>query len=118
MTTAAGAPEVRGITDEAQLLGTRDLAMVRAMWFFIAPYKRLFFLSLGLLPLISACLLVQPWIIKQAIDHCIAAKTTDGLGWWVLAYGVAFACEFTLLYWQSVVTMMLAQKSLADLRLA
>jgi ATP-binding cassette subfamily B multidrug efflux pump len=114
----AGLPETRGITDEAQLLGTRDLAMVRSMWGFIRPYKGLFFLSLGLLPLISACLLVQPWIIKQAIDNCIAAGTTEGLGWWVLLYFIAFAAEFALLYWQTVVTMMLAQKSLADLRLA
>jgi len=114
---AAGAGG-RGIADELQLLGTRDVAMVRAMWRFVRPYKRLFFLSLALLPLISACLLVQPWIIKQAIDHCIAAGTTDGLWWWVLAYGAAFAGEFVLLYWQNVVTMLLAQKSLADLRLA
>jgi ATP-binding cassette subfamily B multidrug efflux pump len=114
----SGMPEARGITDEAQLLGTRDLAMVRAMWSFIRPYKGLFFLSLGLLPLISACLLVQPWIIKKAIDQCIAAGTTDGLAWWVLLYAIAFAAEFALLYWQTVVTMLLAQKSLADLRLA
>ncbi len=108
----------RGITGEQQLLGTRDLAMVRAMWTFLSPYKGLFFLSLGLLPLISACLLVQPWIVKQAIDHCIAAGTTDGLLWWIVAYAAAFLAEFALLYWQNVVTMLLAQKSLADLRLA
>lgn len=115
---ATAGREGPGIADEQQILGTRDLAMVRAMWGFIAPYKGLFFASLGLLPLISACLLVQPWIIKQAIDHCIAAGTTEGLGWWVLAYIAAFAAEFALLYWQTVVTMLLAQKSLADLRLA
>jgi len=107
-----------GLADEAAILGTRDLAMVRAMWRFLAPYKGLFFLSIALLPLISACLLVQPWIIKQAIDHCVAAGTTDGLWFWVLAYTAAFVGEFTLLYWQNVVTMLLAQKSLADLRLA
>lgn len=116
----AGEPlrDAGGIAEEAQVLGTRDLAMVRAMWRFLAPYKMLFFAAVGLLPLISACLLVQPWIIKQAIDHCIAAGTTEGLGWWVLAYGAAFLAEFLLLYWQTVLTMLLAQKSLADLRLA
>ena len=107
-----------GIGEEPQVLGTRDLAMVRSMWRFLAPYKHLFFLSIALLPLISACLLVQPWIIKQAIDHCVAAGTTDGLWLYVLAYAAAFITEFALLYWQTVVTMLLAQKSLADLRLA
>src|SRR5262249_13187716 len=90
------APEARGMPDEAQILGTRDLAMVRAMWSFLAPYKGLFFLAVGLLPLISACLLVQPWIIKQAIDHSIAAGTTKNLWLWVLAYGAAFVGEFVL----------------------
>ncbi|HEY2773476.1 MAG TPA: ABC transporter ATP-binding protein [Candidatus Binatia bacterium] len=122
MSTAASATDTErvqgGITEEQAILGTRDIAMVRAMWRFLAPYKGLFFLSVVLLPLISACLLVQPYIIKKAIDHCIAAGTTDGLLWWVLAYTAAFIGEFTLLYWQNVVTMMLAQKSLADLRLA
>jgi ATP-binding cassette subfamily B multidrug efflux pump len=107
-----------GITDEAAIVGTRDLAMVRAMWRFLAPYKGLFFVSVALLPLISACLLVQPWIIKQAIDQCVAAGTTDGLGTWVALYAAAFVGEFALLYWQNVFTMLLAQKSLADLRLA
>jgi ATP-binding cassette subfamily B multidrug efflux pump len=114
----AGGLSAGGIADEATVLGTRDLAMVRQMWRFLSPYRGLFALSLGLLPLISICLLVQPWIIKQAIDHCIAAGTTEGLGFWVLAYTAAFVAEFALLYWQSVVTMLLAQKSLADLRLA
>lgn len=107
-----------GITDEATILGTRDMAMVRAMWGFLRPYKGLFFLSVALLPLISGCLLVQPWILKQAIDRCVAAGTTEGLAMWVGLYAVAFLGEFTLLYWQNVVTMMLAQKSLADLRIA
>jgi ATP-binding cassette subfamily B multidrug efflux pump len=103
---------------EATIVGTRDLAMVRAMWGFLAPYKGLFFLSVGLLPLISACLLVQPWIVKQTIDQCVAAGTTEGLLGWVALYTLAFVGEFALLYWQNVVTMLLAQKSLADLRLA
>jgi len=107
-----------GIADETTILGTRDLAMVRAMWRFLAPYKGLFFVSMALLPLISACLLVQPWIVKQAIDHCISKGTTTGLLWWVMAYTAAFAGEFVLLYWQNIFTMLLAQKSLADLRVA
>ena len=115
---APGGGAVRGITDEQQLLGTRDLAMVWAMWHFLAPYKGLFALSLGLLPLISVCLLLQPWIVKQAIDQCVAAGTTDGLAFWTAAFAAAFIGEFALLYWQNVVTMQLAQKSLADLRMA
>jgi len=110
--------ETRGIQDEQQLLVTRDLAMVRAMWRFLAPHRRLFFLSMGLLPAISACVLAQPWIIKHAIDGCIAAGRSEGLWLWALAFGAAVLGEFLLLYWQNYFTMLMAQRSLADLRLA
>ncbi|HYC56118.1 MAG TPA: ABC transporter ATP-binding protein [Candidatus Binatia bacterium] len=108
----------RGTADEQQLLGTRDWAMLRSMWRFVAPYKWTFFASLALLPLISACLLAQPWIVKHAIDGYIAVGTTDGLWWWAIAFGVMVIAEFTLLYWQHVLTMLVAQKALSDLRIA
>lgn len=108
----------RGIQDEQQLIVTRDLAMVRSMWRFLAPHRHLFFLSMGLLPAISACVLAQPWIIKQAIDGYIAAGRSDGLWLWAGAFGAAVAGEFVLLYWQNYFTMLMAQRSLADLRLA
>jgi ATP-binding cassette subfamily B multidrug efflux pump len=107
-----------GMQEEQQILGTRDLAMLRGMWRFVAPYKGLFFLSLALLPLVSVCLLAQPWIIMQAIDRAIVPGTGEGLWGWALLYGLAVAGEFFLLYWQNIFTMLLAQKSLADLRLA
>lgn len=100
------------------MLGTRDSAMLRRMWGFLAPHKSLFFVSLALLPLISLCLLAQPWIVKRAIDDCISAGTTEGLWAWAVAFGAAVVAEFALLYWQHWFTMLLAQRSLADLRLA
>ena len=98
------------------LAGTRDIHMVRVMWGFLRPYKRLVVGSLALLPAISACLLAQPYIVKRAIDDYIAVGTTEGLGTWALLFGAAVTGEFILLYWQHYLTMLLAQSSLADLR--
>jgi ATP-binding cassette subfamily B multidrug efflux pump len=108
----------RGTRDERQLGATRDWQMILGLWQFIRPYRGLFFLSMALLPAISACLLVQPWIVKRAIDGHIATGQLDGLGNWALLYGVAVFGEFILLYWQHWFTMLVAQKSLADLRVA
>ena len=105
-----------GIAPEEAILGTRDLAMARAMWRYLAPHKAILSVALVLLPAASAFQLVQPWILKHAIDQCVAAGTTNGLALWAAAYAAAVVGEFTLLYWQTVATMELAQRSLADLR--
>ena len=103
---------------DTPLDATRDVQMLWRMWEFLRPYRGLFFLALGLLPVISAFLLAQPWIVKQAIDTSIANGTIDGLGFWATLFAIAIVGEFLLLYWQHTVTMLLAQKSLADLRVA
>jgi ATP-binding cassette subfamily B protein len=108
----------RGTRDERQLGSTRDFQMIAGLWRFVRPYRSLFAVSVLLLPAVSACLLAQPWIVKQAIDGYIAVGNVDGLGWWALAFGAAIVGEFFLLYWQHYFTMLVAQKSLADLRIA
>jgi ATP-binding cassette subfamily B multidrug efflux pump len=108
----------RGVRAERLLGATRDVQIIRGLWRFIRPYKGIFFVSMALLPAVSACLLAQPYIVKRAIDGHIAVGTTDGLGRWALLYGVAVLGEFVFLYWQHWFTMLVAQKSLADLRVA
>ena len=39
------------------------------MWRYIRPYRRTFLASALLLPVTTALMLVQPWILKVAIDH-------------------------------------------------
>ena len=109
----------RGTRDERSLGATRDLQMILGLWKFIRPYKGLFLISMALLPAISACLIAQPWD-RQAGDRRrhIANGHLEGLGNWALLYGLAVLGEFILLYWQHWFTMLVAQKSLADLRVA
>ena len=106
----------RGTQSEATLGRTRDLELVAHLWKYIRPYKALFAVSMLLLPAVSACMLTQPYIVKRAIDDYISQGTVDGLGFWALAFGAAIVGEFFCLYWQHYVTMLVAQRSLADLR--
>ncbi len=107
---------VRGTQAESALGRTRDIELVARLWKYIRPYRHLFVVSMFLLPAVSACMLVQPYIVKRAIDGYIALGTVDGLGWWAIAFGAAIVGEFFCLYWQHYFTMLVAQKSLADLR--
>ena len=48
-----------------------DLALLRRLWRYVRPYRKQFFLSLVCLPLTSAFLLAQPYILKLAVDGYI-----------------------------------------------
>ena len=69
------------------------------------------------LPLTSACSLAQPYLLKVAIDRYIAQGDRAGLLRIGVLYGVAMLAEFGFLYLQYYLTMLVAQRSLADLRL-
>ncbi|MGH8005959.1 MAG: ABC transporter ATP-binding protein [Candidatus Binatia bacterium] len=105
-------------TQREEALGkTYDVALLRRLWRYIRPYRRQFLLALICLPLTSAFLLAQPYILKLAIDGYIAHKDSHGLAVMGLLFAGALIGEFLFFYWQYQATMVVAQKSLADLRL-
>ncbi len=108
----------RGIQQEQQLGATRDMQMLAGLWRYIRPYRWTFIASVALLPVTSFFLLAQPYIVKRAIDDYIAVGTSEGLGFWAALFALAIIGEFFALYWQHYYTMLVAQRSLADLRVA
>lgn len=101
---------------EAELGRAYDARLMRRLWIYIQPYRHAFWLSLVLLPLISACSLVQPYLLKLGIDHYIAGGDASGLLWIGCLYALAMVAEFAFFYGQYLLTMYVAQRSLADLR--
>ncbi|MBI3988295.1 MAG: ABC transporter ATP-binding protein [candidate division NC10 bacterium] len=101
--------EILGKAYDAHLMGrlVKDLL----------PYKG----SLGLsaLLLLSASLLqiLQPYVIKLAIDRHIAKGVLSGLGLLALLYLVALAFEHGLRALQFYVTQSVGQKVMSDLRI-
>jgi ATP-binding cassette subfamily B protein len=98
-------------------VGAYDARLVGRLWAYVRPYRAEFALACAFLPLTSAFALAQPYILKVAIDHYVAAGDASGLSATALAYTVVVAAEFLCLYLQYLLTMRVAQKSLADLRL-
>jgi len=95
-----------------------DARLVRRLWRFIRPYRGLFWLSVLCLPVSSAFMLAQPYLLKIAIDRHVAVGDAKGLSGIGLLYVAAIIGECALFYAQYYLTMLVAQRSLADLRVA
>ncbi|HZO81997.1 MAG TPA: ABC transporter ATP-binding protein [Candidatus Binataceae bacterium] len=121
------------VAAEEQLSRVYDLRLLRWVWSFVRPYRGLFLLSLVLMPLNSLFALAQPYIWKLTIDLFLTRRTGAPPGWLrpvLHAFGVhgllAMGCiylllvagEFSSFYGQFYLTMMVAQYSLSDLRMA
>jgi ATP-binding cassette, subfamily B, multidrug efflux pump len=121
------------IEAEEQIERAYDARLLRWIWHFVRPYRGLFWLSVILMPLNMAFTLLQPYIIKLTIDIFLAVRRgappawleplivrSHGHGLLVMGalYVVLLAGEFASFYGQFYLTMVVAQRSLSDLRLA
>jgi ATP-binding cassette, subfamily B, multidrug efflux pump len=95
-----------------------DLGLIRRFWQFILPYKRLFLMSMLLLPLQQAFGLAQPYLMKIGIDQYIAGKDLWGLQSVMLLFLGALIGETIIIFAQYYLSMVVAQRCLADLRVA
>jgi ATP-binding cassette subfamily B multidrug efflux pump len=102
---------------EQELGKAYDARLIRRLWGYIRPYRRDFWIAMACLPATSLFLLTQPYIMKLSIDRYIAHHDKAGLGMMGLLYGLAVVGEITFLYLQYYFTMLVAQKSLSDLRI-
>jgi ATP-binding cassette subfamily B protein len=95
-----------------------DFRLIKRLWQFILPYRRLFFLSLFLLPLQQAFGLAQPYLMKVGIDQYIAGKDLWGLQTVMLLFFGALIGETLAAFVHYYMAMLVAQRCLADLRVA
>ncbi|HKN01634.1 MAG TPA: ABC transporter ATP-binding protein [Candidatus Binataceae bacterium] len=120
--------------EQEQALGrSRDVALIKFIWTYVRPYRRLFFLSVVLMPLNAGFALAQPYIVQLIIDLFLASHPVAPPAWLaslfaatggpsLLKMAAIYLClvvgEFATFYGQFYLTMVVAQYSLSDLRLA
>jgi ATP-binding cassette subfamily B protein len=102
---------------EADLGKAYDARLMRRLWVYIRPHRGWFWAAMLCLPLTSLCSLAQPYLLKVAIDQYMAQGDRGGLLRTGALYGLAMLAEFGFLYLQYVLMMLVAQRSLAALRL-
>jgi ATP-binding cassette subfamily B multidrug efflux pump len=102
---------------QEEILGKAyDLRLIRRLWRYIRPYKRLFFFAMLLLPLQQAFGLAQPYLMKIGIDRYIAQGDLSGLQAVALLFLGAIVGETIMIFFHYFLTMAVAQRCLADLR--
>ncbi|MGA6973090.1 MAG: ABC transporter ATP-binding protein [Candidatus Binatus sp.] len=122
------------VFEEKPLSKIYDAGLVRWVWQYIRPYQGLFWLATLLMPLDTAFLLAQPYVIKLTVDEFLSGahgapapawlailfRAAGGHGLFVmgLLYLSLVICEFGAFYAQFYLMMMVAQYSLSDLRMA
>ena len=117
MSTAASRATAVAPAAEATLGNAYDARLIRRLWTYIRPYRRDFWVAAWCLPATSLFVLAQPYVLKLTIDRYIAHLDAHGVAVMGLLYAIAVAGEFTFLYLQYYFTMLVAQNSLADLRI-
>jgi len=106
------------IAGEAELGKAYDARLVRRLWTYVRPYKAIFWGAVLLSPVSQTLSLVQPYLLKLGIDGYVMRGDVEGLRTLALLFAGAIAGEFVSQYWQQYLTTMVAQRSLADLRVA
>src|SRR5574341_1400054 len=104
---------------QEEILGKAyDLRLIQRLWRFILPYKLLFLLSMLLLPVQQAFGLAQPYLMKIGIDQYIAGRDLWGLQSVMLFFFGALIGETVTVFAHYYLSMLVAQRCLADLRVA
>jgi len=106
------------IHDEATLGKAYDARLIRRLWGYVRPHRRLVGASLVLMLSVSAVQLVQPYLIKLAIDDHIASGRMEGLGRLALLFLAALMAEFGLRFGQLYVLQRTGQDVVFDIRMA
>ncbi len=95
-----------------------DPRLMRRVWSFARPHRRIIFLSMALFPLVAALELLQPWLTKIAIDRYILPGDWAGLTWVAAAYLACLLGLYGLRVAVSYLTQLAGQRVMHDLRAA
>jgi len=105
-----------GIYEDETVGKMYDRKLMRRFIRYVAPYRRLIAVALLMLPLVAASKLVQPWILKLAIDNHIVKGQMAGLPGLAASFlGVIFA-ESLLTFVELYILQYVGQKVMYDIR--
>ena len=82
----------------------------------VIPYRRAMAAVLVMLPLVAACRLAQPWLIKRAIDSHITPGSLEGLATVAAMFLALLAAEGLLSFFEVYLLQSVGQRVMADVR--
>jgi ATP-binding cassette subfamily B protein len=103
---------------EEDVLGKAyDAVLMRRLLGYLRPYKGQVAIALSAIIAGSALQLVQPWLMKVAIDRYIANRDLSGLDWIAAAFLGTLLASFALEYVQTWTLQMTGQRIMYDMRM-
>ncbi len=110
--------KVRGVTEDVTFGKAYDAQLVRRLAVFFKPHFGLFVLTLISYPTVAGLNLVQPYLVKVAIDEHLVPKQLDGFGIVVGLLVGALILQFAAQFGQTMLSQILGQRVTRDLRAA
>lgn len=116
----AAAPRTgaRGLTEDVTFDETRDPQLVRRLARFFRPYTGLLAVTVLSYPAVAIMALVQPYLVKVAIDRHLMTQNMAGFPAIIALTIGALVLEFGFRFAQTLLSQNLGQKVTRDLRLA
>jgi ATP-binding cassette subfamily B protein len=105
-----------GIFEEEIAGKAYDTRILSRFAHYVLPYRTQIALVLLILPLVAACRLAQPWIIKLAIDSHITTGKLSGLESIALAFSGILLIESLLSFLEVFLLQSVGQRVMADMR--
>ena len=95
----------------------RDIYILKKLIPFVIPHRKFIFLSILLIPLMVGFELIQPLLIKIAIDDYIGQKSLEGLHWIVLLFFAAIILQALVGFFQIYTVQIFGQLTIRDIRI-
>jgi ATP-binding cassette subfamily B protein len=105
-----------GIYEEEITGKAYDRALLKRFVCYVAPYRFSIGLVVLLLPLVAACRLAQPWIIKLAIDRHIVSGSLAGLETIAIAFLGILMLESLFSFLEVYLLQSVGQRVMSDMR--
>ena len=102
--------------DDEVLGRAYDARLMRRIWATARPHRGLMALSLAIFPLAAGLELLQPYLVKLAIDDYILARDWVGLGHIAALFTVSLTALYGLRVAQAYVTQLTGQRVIHGLR--
>jgi len=106
-----------GIYEDEIVGKTYDRKLMGRFLRYLLPYRRLVAGTLVVLPLVAACRLAQPWLLKVAIDNHIVAGKMEGLPVIAASYLGLILAEAAFTFIQVYLLQYLGQRVMFNLRI-
>ena len=95
-----------------------DIAVLRRVFGYAAPYKRKFYLSVVLAILLAVITPVRPWLIQYTVDNSIAHSLVEQVIWITIIQIGLILVETAMRFAFTFMTAFLGQSVVKDMRIA